>query len=57
MQVIPIRTLTQYEAEVGRVLQICNACRYCEVSVPCSRNDATAGVRQGRHPLPRQPVP
>src|SRR5882724_2962132 len=30
MQVIPIRTLTQYEAEVGRVLQICNACRYCE---------------------------
>src|SRR5882672_3401878 len=30
MQVIPIRTLTQYESEVGRVLQICNACRYCE---------------------------
>ena len=24
------RTLTANEAEVGRVLQICNACRYCE---------------------------
>jgi len=29
-RVIPIRPLTQNETEVGRVLQICNACRYCE---------------------------
>lgn len=29
-RVIPIHTLTSDEAEVGRVLQICNACRYCE---------------------------
>lgn len=28
--VIPIRPLTTNETEVGRVLQICNACRYCE---------------------------
>jgi citrate/tricarballylate utilization protein len=28
--VIPIRALSANEAEVGRVLQICNACRYCE---------------------------
>jgi citrate/tricarballylate utilization protein len=27
---ISIRALTANEAEVGRVLQICNACRYCE---------------------------
>jgi citrate/tricarballylate utilization protein len=27
---IPIRALTENEAEVDRVLQICNACRYCE---------------------------
>jgi citrate/tricarballylate utilization protein len=27
---IPIRALTANEAEVSRVLQICNACRYCE---------------------------
>ncbi|HEX2011573.1 MAG TPA: tricarballylate utilization 4Fe-4S protein TcuB [Roseateles sp.] len=29
-RVIPIRPLSAAEAEVGRVLQICNACRYCE---------------------------
>ena len=29
-RVIPIRTLTANETEVGRLLQICNACRYCE---------------------------
>ena len=29
-RVIPIQPLTSDEAEVGRVLQICNACRYCE---------------------------
>lgn len=28
--VIPIWPLTTNETEVGRVLQICNACRYCE---------------------------
>ena len=27
---IPLRSLTANETEVGRVLQICNACRYCE---------------------------
>ncbi len=27
---IPIRALTGDEAEVARVMQICNACRYCE---------------------------
>ncbi len=27
---IPIRALTGNEAEVARILQICNACRYCE---------------------------
>ena len=27
---IPIHALTADEAEVGRILQICNACRYCE---------------------------
>jgi citrate/tricarballylate utilization protein len=29
-RVIPIAALTTSEAEVARVLQICNACRYCE---------------------------
>ena len=29
-RVIPIRALTTNEAEVGRVMQICNSCRYCE---------------------------
>ena len=29
-RVIPIQALTSNETEVGRVLQICNACRYCE---------------------------
>jgi citrate/tricarballylate utilization protein len=29
-RVIPIHKLTADEAEVGRILQICNACRYCE---------------------------
>lgn len=29
-RVIPIRSLTASEEEVGRILQICNACRYCE---------------------------
>lgn len=29
-RVIPIRALTDAETEVGRVMQICNACRYCE---------------------------
>lgn len=29
-RVIPILTLTGNEVEVNRVLQICNACRYCE---------------------------
>lgn len=29
-RVIPIRAATPDEAEVARVLQICNACRYCE---------------------------
>jgi len=29
-RVIPIRAATSGEAEVARVLQICNACRYCE---------------------------
>jgi len=29
-RVIPIRGLTTSESEMGRVLQICNACRYCE---------------------------
>ncbi|CAD5372794.1 Citrate utilization protein B [Rubrivivax sp. A210] len=29
-RVIPIRTATAGEAEVARVMQICNACRYCE---------------------------
>jgi citrate/tricarballylate utilization protein len=29
-RVIPIRPLTANETEVGRVLQICNSCRYCE---------------------------
>ncbi|SEA63166.1 tricarballylate utilization 4Fe-4S protein TcuB [Paraburkholderia sartisoli] len=29
-KVIPIHALTTDEAEVGRILQICNACRYCE---------------------------
>ena len=28
--VIPIQALTADEAEVERVLKICNACRYCE---------------------------
>ena len=27
---IPIHTITDAESEVARVLQICNACRYCE---------------------------
>ena len=27
---MPIRALTREESEVARVLQICNACRYCE---------------------------
>src|SRR5687768_5357704 len=29
-RVIPIRALSANEAEVNRVMQICNACRYCE---------------------------
>ena len=29
-RVIPIRALTVNEGEAGRVLQICNSCRYCE---------------------------
>src|SRR5215469_14752378 len=29
-RVIPIHKLTADEGEVGRILQICNACRYCE---------------------------
>jgi len=29
-RVIPIRALTADETEVGRQMQICNACRYCE---------------------------
>ena len=29
-RVIPIRLLTASETEVGRLLQICNSCRYCE---------------------------
>ncbi len=29
-RVIPIRSLTGDETEVGRQMQICNACRYCE---------------------------
>lgn len=29
-RVIPIQPMTGSEAEVARVLQICNACRYCE---------------------------
>ena len=29
-RVIPIRAMTTNETEVARVLQICNACRYCE---------------------------
>ena len=29
-RVVPIRPATADEAEVARVLQICNACRYCE---------------------------
>ena len=29
-RVIPLRTLTNDDSEVARVLQICNACRYCE---------------------------
>ncbi|MFM0034674.1 tricarballylate utilization 4Fe-4S protein TcuB [Paraburkholderia strydomiana] len=29
-RVIPIHALSRDEAEVARVLQICNACRYCE---------------------------
>ena len=29
-RVIPIRPLTNDESEVARVMQICNACRYCE---------------------------
>lgn len=29
-KVIPIHRLDASEAEVGRILQICNACRYCE---------------------------
>ncbi|MDE2297059.1 MAG: tricarballylate utilization 4Fe-4S protein TcuB [Burkholderiales bacterium] len=29
-RVIPIRPLTNDDSEVARVLQICNACRYCE---------------------------
>ena len=29
-RVIPIRAMTANETEVERVLQICNACRYCE---------------------------
>src|SRR5882672_12122567 len=30
MQMIPIQALRPDETEVARVLQICNACRYCE---------------------------
>src|SRR5882672_7153863 len=30
MQMIPIQALAPEEAEVNRVMQICNACRYCE---------------------------
>ena len=29
-RMIPIRTTSADEAEVSRVMQICNACRYCE---------------------------
>jgi len=29
-RVIPLRAITPNETEVSRVLQICNACRYCE---------------------------
>ncbi|MDN3919534.1 tricarballylate utilization 4Fe-4S protein TcuB [Roseateles violae] len=29
-RVIPIRAITAEESEVARVMQICNACRYCE---------------------------
>ncbi|SAK95808.1 tricarballylate utilization protein B [Caballeronia hypogeia] len=29
-RVIPIHSLSSEESEVGRILQICNACRYCE---------------------------
>lgn len=29
-RVIPIRAVTAEESEVARVMQICNACRYCE---------------------------
>jgi len=29
-RVIPIRALTADEAEIGRQMQICNSCRYCE---------------------------
>ena len=29
-RVIPLRALTADEAEAGRMLHICNACRYCE---------------------------
>jgi citrate/tricarballylate utilization protein len=38
-RVIPIQPalpLTASEGEVARILQICNACRYCEGSAPCS---------------------
>jgi citrate/tricarballylate utilization protein len=30
LKVIPIHAMTDNEGEVGRVMQICNACRYCE---------------------------
>lgn len=39
-RVIPIRPalpLTASEGEVARILQICNACRYCEAFAPYSR--------------------
>ena len=50
--------LTATETEVARQLQICNACRYCEgFCAVFPGHDAPARIRQGRHPLPGQPVP
>ena len=57
-QIIRVLPLTDNETEVARQMQICNACRYCEGLLRgVSGHDAPARIRQGRHQLPRQPLP
>ncbi len=48
--IIEAKILTEPEAEVERVMQVCNACRYCEGflrRVP--GDDSATGIWQSRH--------